>query len=123
MGSFNTAYTVANNNTDRLLVLGNGVSGVNSDALIIQKNGTITAPSLDNAEITAAGDKALTTKEFTDENYIGKLPSGNTAARPATAPAFGTMRYNTQTGRPEVYVENSNDVAEGTPYVPGWVRL
>ncbi len=60
--------------TDRLFVIGNGVDDSNkSDALIILKNGIITAPSLDIAEIT--DNKALVTKEYFDTN--------------ATAPATG----------------------------------
>ena len=51
--------------TDRLFVIGNG-QGINaeSDALIVLKNGTITAPSLDISEITV--EKALVTKEYLD---------------------------------------------------------
>ena len=49
---------------DRLLVVGNGEPGASSDALVILKNGIITAPSLDIAEITDA--KALVTKEYID---------------------------------------------------------
>ncbi len=71
MGSFNTNYTVAGNNTDRLFVLGNGSDGALSDALIILKNGTMTAPSLSIAEINAAGNKALITKEYLDANGGG----------------------------------------------------
>ena len=49
--------------TDRLFSVGNGEdSGNSSDAIIILKNGTITAPSLDLGEIT--DDKALTTREY-----------------------------------------------------------
>ncbi len=72
------------------------------------------------AEIDTAGNKALTTKEFTDENYIGRLPNGTTAQRPATAPAFGTMRYNTDIGRVEVYVANSTAEANAVDFVAGW---
>jgi hypothetical protein len=62
------------------------------------------------------------TKEFTDTNYIGKLSSRNIAARPPTAPAFRTMRYNTHTGLPEIYVENATDVAEGATYKLAWIK-
>ena len=43
---------------------GNGTLSSTSDALLILKNGTITAPSLDISEIT--NDKALITKEYLD---------------------------------------------------------
>ncbi|WP_460220218.1 tail fiber domain-containing protein [Psychroserpens sp. MEBiC05023] len=55
------------NEDDRLFVIGNGgVPAFKSDALIILKNGTITAPSFDVSEIT--DDKALITKEYADAN-------------------------------------------------------
>ena len=57
--------------TDRIFTIGNGGNDVKSDALIILKNGTITAPSLNNALITTAGNKALITKEYADANYLG----------------------------------------------------
>ena len=71
MGSFNTNYTPNSttlwNSLDRLFVVGNGTSGTDlSDAFIILKNGTITAPSFDISEITDA--KALITKEYADQN-------------------------------------------------------
>ncbi|WP_400075438.1 tail fiber domain-containing protein [Winogradskyella sp. R77965] len=69
LGIKNTDYTPNQLNTwfgtDRLLVVGNGNS-TPSDALIILKNGTITAPSLDVTEIV--NDKSLTTKEYFDAN-------------------------------------------------------
>jgi hypothetical protein len=106
---------------DQIFSIGNGGSPtLRSNALTILRNGTITAPSLSISEIDAAGDTALTTKEFSDENYIGRLPSGSTAARPATAPAFGTMRYNTDIGRVEVYVANSTAEANSVNFVAGW---
>ncbi|MGB5982829.1 MAG: hypothetical protein WBG46_11855 [Nonlabens sp.] len=113
------------NSSDNLFVVGNGSPAARSDAFLVTKGGTITAPSLDNNEIDAAGNKALTTREFNDENYIGRLPSGDTASRPtgASAPVFGTMRYNTETGRPEVYVENSTNSPTGSTYMPGWISL
>ncbi len=53
--------------TDRLFVIGNGI-GINykSDAMVVLKNGTITAPSLDISEIT--DNKSLITKEYLDAN-------------------------------------------------------
>jgi len=52
--------------TDPLFEIGNGTSSTSSNALTILKNGTITAPSFDLAEITNA--KALITKEYADTN-------------------------------------------------------
>ena len=64
--------------TDRLLVVGNG-NTTTSDALIILKNGTITAPSLDLPEIV--NNKALITKEYADINLgstgLEALDEGN----------------------------------------------
>ena len=71
LGSFNTEYVPVDTEnwvaTDRLFGIGNGTQfSDTSDALIILKNGTITAPSFDIAEIT--DDKALITKEYLDTN-------------------------------------------------------
>ncbi|MCF6223681.1 MAG: DUF1566 domain-containing protein [Flavobacteriaceae bacterium] len=53
--------------SDRLFVIGNGVdSSSRSDAMVVLKDGTITAPSLTNELINKAGSKALTTKEYID---------------------------------------------------------
>ena len=55
--------------TDELFKIGNGPdAGNRSDAFLILKDGTITAPSLTNALITTAGNKALITKEYLDAN-------------------------------------------------------
>jgi hypothetical protein len=79
LGVFNTPITPISttgfNAEDRLLVVGNGVVGSTSDALVILKNGTITAPSFDISEIIDA--KALVTKEFADANYIDASFSGD----------------------------------------------
>ena len=81
MGSYNTGYTPAStsnwNPNDRLFVIGNGMSfDGQSNALTILKNGTITAPSFDLAEII--DDKALVTKEYVDNSHpsIPEAPSG-----------------------------------------------
>ncbi|MBU2930139.1 tail fiber domain-containing protein [Winogradskyella psychrotolerans] len=75
LGLFNTTYTPNSesewNSNDRLFVIGNGYwQGTyhRSDALIVLKNGTITAPSFDISQIT--DDKALVTKEYADTNYL-----------------------------------------------------
>ena len=51
--------------TDPLFEIGNS-QGTSSNALTVLKNGTITAPTFDLAEIT--DDKALITKEYADAN-------------------------------------------------------
>ncbi|MDG5491223.1 tail fiber domain-containing protein [Psychroserpens sp. SPM9] len=75
IGRFNTSYTPISAvdwfSTDRLFVIGNGTSTTPSNALTVLKNGTITAPSFDLAEIT--DDKALTTKEYVDQNAASGL--------------------------------------------------
>ncbi|HPF10652.1 MAG TPA: hypothetical protein PKW08_05035 [Flavobacteriaceae bacterium] len=54
--------------TEPIFEVGNGTDSSNrNNALTILKNGTITAPSFDIAEITDS--KALITKEFADANY------------------------------------------------------
>ncbi|MGL2987883.1 hypothetical protein ACSVH5_09825 [Flavobacterium sp. RSSA_27] len=49
-----------------------------------------------------------------------QLPSGTTGERPAT-PVFGQMRYNSDLGRVEVYVEDVN--GDGTKGDTGWRAL
>ncbi|WP_178984210.1 tail fiber domain-containing protein [Winogradskyella helgolandensis] len=75
LGLFNTNYTPNSvsewNSNDRLFVIGNGYwQGTfhRNDALIVLKNGSITAPSFDLSEII--DDKALITKEYADTNYL-----------------------------------------------------
>ncbi|WP_299837750.1 hypothetical protein [uncultured Tenacibaculum sp.] len=64
--------------TDALLEVGNGTSSTSkSNALTILKNGTITAPSFDLAEIT--DDKALITKEYADANLTADNLGNHTA--------------------------------------------
>lgn len=53
--------------TDRVFSVGNGQTiASRTDAFIILKNGTITAPTLTNTLIATAGNKALITKEYFD---------------------------------------------------------
>lgn len=80
IGSNNTTYTPLSatswNTNDRLFVIGNSFfDSTKRDALIVLKDGTITAPSLTNTHINTAGNKALVTKEYTDANYL--KPSSN----------------------------------------------
>ncbi|RED42123.1 trimeric autotransporter adhesin [Winogradskyella eximia] len=79
LGIYNVATTpistTAFNASDQLLVVGNGANGANrSNALTILKNGTITAPSFDIAEITDA--KALVTKEYADASIANAASTG-----------------------------------------------
>ncbi|MFL0353178.1 tail fiber domain-containing protein [Xanthomarina sp. GH4-25] len=59
--------------TDPLFEIGNGDFLTSSNALTVLKNGTITAPSLTNALITLAGNKALITKEYFDANELTSI--------------------------------------------------
>lgn len=78
IGSYNEIYTPspggANNwdENDRLFTIGNGPTFDNrSNAFIVLKNGTITAPSFDISEIT--DNKALITKEYLENNTASKI--------------------------------------------------
>ena len=76
VGTYDTNYFEDNDSGfhefDRAFVVGNGESDSNrSDALIVNKNGTVLAPSMDISEII--GDKMLITKEYADNNLT---PSG-----------------------------------------------
>jgi hypothetical protein len=101
IGCFNTDYTAADNDGDRILVIGNEILDestdviTSSDALIILKNGTITVPSFEIGEIR--GNKALITKEYFDANNTagsGGLESitenRNTGYRRADAANYGS---------------------------------
>ncbi len=79
LGNPNVGVWVA---TDRLFNLGNGLDDTNrSDALTILKNGTILAPSLTEALIDSADDKALITKEwFTSKVSVSTETITNIAA-------------------------------------------
>jgi len=65
VGTFNES------NLDLLFAVGNGISDSNrNNALMVLKDGTITAPSFSILEISNAGNKALVTKEYADVNYL-----------------------------------------------------
>jgi hypothetical protein len=75
-GLYSTNYVAGSTGgwvaSDRLFTIGNGTTTLNrSDALIVLKDGTITAPSLTPALITTAGNPSLITKEYADANYSG----------------------------------------------------
>ncbi|MCX7550479.1 tail fiber domain-containing protein [Xanthomarina sp. F2636L] len=67
--------------TDPLLEVGNGFGATTSNALTILKNGTITAPSFELAEITDS--KALITKEYLENTVTGleAIDEGNGIGR------------------------------------------
>ncbi len=69
LGRYNVGVGTASSwvETEPIFEIGNGTDDASrSNALTILKNGTITAPSLTNALIDTAGDKALVTKEYAD---------------------------------------------------------
>jgi len=108
--------------TDRLFTLGNGASpGSTSDALIVLKDGTITAPSLSTAEITTAGNSALITKEYADANYSG---GGSTLTQEEVEDYVGGMVVATNDGlnytdaSGALTVDNSELDASVIPNVP-----
>ncbi|GAA0872442.1 hypothetical protein GCM10009117_15890 [Gangjinia marincola] len=98
--------------TDRLFVLGNGTnSGARSDALIILKNGTITAPSFNLSEIN--DDKALITKEYADLNYSDG--TGTSPANPINITSFGPeyFVYGGAYEQPRYYKDRNRVYLEG----------
>lgn len=136
--------------SDPLLQVGNGTSGGATgrrNALIILKNGkvgigldqtTLHKPSerLDigvgkvriREIVTTPGDAS---DKIVTVNSLGvlqtmpataaiQLPSGDTSQRPAS-PTFGQIRYNTDLGRVEVYVNDLNN--DGTLGDMGWSKL
>ncbi len=110
LGNYNVATTAQNTTAfdplDRLLVVGNGVFNSHSDALVILKNGTITAPSLGISEITDA--KALVTKEFADANYIDAGFSGDYNDLTNTPDTPFTFNTTSNTG-----IESASNTASG----------
>lgn len=113
LGSYNVPTTPISTTTfnalDRLLVVGNGQLGSTSDALVILKNGTITAPSFGISEITDA--KALVTKEFADANYIDAVFSGNYNDL-SNVPVLFNGDYNNLTNQPTLFSESYNDLTD-----------
>lgn len=80
VGVNNTDYVADSDSrwkaTDRVFNVGNGVNESNrSDAFTVLKNGTITAPSFEIAEINNAGGRALITKEYADATYSSGVTS------------------------------------------------
>ncbi len=80
--------------TDALFEVGNGFSdGSRSNALTILKNGTITAPTFDIAEIT--DNKALITKEYFDANKDSQTLSFNSATNDLVITNGNTVNLST----------------------------
>ncbi len=86
--------------TDAIFEVGNSQDGNNkSNALTVLKNGTITAPSFDLAEIT--DDKALITKEYADTNLVSSgleqiTEEGSTGWRlkDVNSASYGTIGFD-----------------------------
>jgi len=68
-------------------------------------------------QISTSTSALITSLSFLNPNSILQLPSGNTSERP-TGISFGTIRYNNQIDRAEIYT--ANGTATG---VPGWVAI
>ncbi|MEZ4874748.1 MAG: hypothetical protein R2793_04690 [Flavobacteriaceae bacterium] len=114
LGTYNvigTGNATAFVSTDPLLVVGNGTSTASrSNALLILKDGTITAPSLDMTEITDS--KALITKEFADANYTVE-----TVESPTNATLTASWTNYSSTYENAGYYKHNNRV-----YLRGLVR-
>lgn len=97
LGTYSTDYSalgvIGFNALDRIFNIGNGSNGFfRSDALTILKNGLATLPSVTNALITAASNKAIITREYLEsidsnalhksfnESFVGIKSSTNTGA-------------------------------------------
>lgn len=68
-------------------------------------------------QISTSTSALITSLKFLNPNSVLNLPSGNTSERP-TGVAVGTIRYNSQIDRAEIYT--ANGTATG---VPGWVAV
>lgn len=68
-------------------------------------------------QISTSTNALITSLTFLNTNSVLQLPSGNTAQRP-TGISYGTIRYNSQIDRAEIYT--ANGTATG---VPGWVAV
>lgn len=95
--------TVAGNSgafvgADRIFSVGNGLNpATRSDAIVILKNGTITAPTFSLAEITTAGNTALITKEYGDSKITQYITNGITATAPSEDVVFDALGLKVNT--------------------------
>lgn len=116
-GRYNADTTSATPNswvaTDALLQIGNGTNPTTgrSNAITILKNG--------NISVGTHTVKPAVAMEINGTDGI-KIPSGTSAQRPS-APPLGTLRYNSELGRPEMYVNDLNN--DGVQGDAGWLKL
>lgn len=97
--------------TDAIFQIGNGGISNYSNALSVLRDGKMsigTHTSIPTVALEINGTDGV------------KIPAGTTADRPA-APAFGTLRYNSELGRPEMYINDLNN--DGILGDAGWLKL
>ena len=105
--------------TDQLFVIGNGTGWQNanrSNALTVLKNGTITAPSFSLAEIDAAGDTALTTKEYVDNQLMWEIlatGTGGMRIQPKDHSVRQIYVEENSNSYTQFMVRNNNDTGNG----------
>ena len=68
-------------------------------------------------QIATATQAVITTLSFLNTDSVFRLPSGDTASRP-TGISVGTMRFNTEEDKCEVYVADED--GDGNP---GWTEV
>lgn len=86
-----TANPLAFEAINKILSIGNGIeTGSPSDALILLKSGLATLPSTTALSIDTANEKIITTKEYTNANYVkyGIVPPTSSSA----SGVFGEIR-------------------------------
>ncbi len=105
--------------TDQLFVIGNGTGWQNanrSNALTVLKNGTITAPSFSLAEIDAAGDTALTTKEYVNNQLMWEIlpaSTGGMRIQPKDHSVRQVFVQRDDNSYTQFKVRNDNDTGNG----------
>ena len=102
MGSFNTSYTpgsaTAWDASDRLFVIGNGIEGAKSDALVMLKNGNTTI----SGTVTAPG---FQTPTGTSTEYL--MADGSVST---IAPQADGATWRTGNGAPDAALGTDNDL-------------
>ncbi len=94
VGAYNTDYTPAFDNTDRIFVIGNGESGAESDALIVRKSGdTEIAGNLAIGTTSPAVSAALEVSSTTGGILLPRLTT--TEMNAISSPVAGLMIFNT----------------------------
>jgi len=105
--------------TDQLFVVGNGVDINNrSNALTILKNGTIMAPTFSLAEINTAGNTALVTKEYVDNQLMWEILAANGGGggmriQPKNNSVRQIFVQRDDNNYTQVMVRNDNDAGNG----------